>query len=175
MHSKILIVDDMELNREILTEILEDEHPVMEAADGREALERLEEFHDDIAVVLLDLIMPQMDGFAVLEVMKKKGWLDKIPVLVISGENSVEIERKSFEYGASDFVRKPFDHVLVKKRVNNVTDLYMYKNRLEHKVEEQTKTLQEQNSLLKVQASRLRENNARILDALGTIVESRNL
>ncbi len=175
MHRKILIVDDSDINRGILKEILKGEHPVMEAADGREALERLEEFYDDIAVVLLDLIMPEMDGFAVLEVMKKKGWMEKIPVLVITGEDSVEIERKSFEYGASDFVRKPFDNILVKRRVNNITDLYMYKDRLELKVEEQTKTLQEQNELLKVQAERLKENNARILDALGTIVESRNL
>lgn len=175
MHRKILIVDDSDMNRDILAEILEGERPVMEAVDGREALEILEKFHDDIAVVLLDLIMPQVDGFAVLEVMKKKGWLDKIPVLVITGEEAVEIERKSFEYGASDFVRKPFDNILVKRRVNNVTDLYMYKDRLEHKVEEQTKKLQEQNRLLKVQADRLKENNARILDALGTIVESRNL
>lgn len=175
MHRKILIVDDSDVNRDILTEILEDERPVMEAVDGSEALEILEKYHDDIAVVLLDLIMPQVDGFAVLEVMKKKGWMDKIPVLVITGEEAVEIERKSFEYGASDFVRKPFDNTLVKRRVNNVTDLYMYKDRLEHKVEEQTKKLQEQNRLLKVQADRLKENNARILDALGTIVESRNL
>lgn len=175
MHRKILIVDDSDMNRDILTEILEDESPVMEAADGREALEILEKLHDDIAVVLLDLIMPQTDGFAVLETMKKKGWMEKIPVLVITGEDSVEIERKSFEYGASDFVRKPFDSILVKRRVNNVTDLYMYKDRLEHKVEEQTKKLREQNRLLKVQADRLRENNARILEALGTIVESRNL
>ncbi|MBD5534103.1 MAG: response regulator [Lachnospiraceae bacterium] len=175
MHRKILIVDDSDINRGILTEILEDEHPVMVAVDGREALDLLEEFHDDIAVVLLDLMMPEMDGFAVLEVMKKRGWMEKIPVLVITGEDSVEIERKSFEYGASDFVRKPFDNILVKRRVNNITDLYMYKDRLEHKVEEQTKTLQEQNELLKVQADRLKENNARILDALGTIVESRNL
>lgn len=175
MHRKILIVDDLEMNRDMLAEMLQDEHPVMQAADGKEALELLDKFHDDIAVVLLDLIMPEMDGFAVLEAMKERGYMEKIAVLIITGEDSVEIERKSFEYGASDFVRKPFDHMLVKRRVDNMTDLYMYKSRLEDKVEEQTKTLQEQNKLLKVQADRLKENNTRILDALGTIVESRNL
>ena len=89
MRSKILIVDDMELNREMLTAILEDEYPVVEAESGKKAIEILEELQDEVAVVLLDLIMPDMDGYEVLEEMRRRLWMDKIPVLVISAESKV--------------------------------------------------------------------------------------
>ncbi len=174
MQNTVLVVDDMEINREILAEILGEEYQVKTAEDGRKALEMIEELHEELAVVLLDLMMPVVDGFAVLEVMQEKGWSDKIPVLIISGETSVNAERKCFDYHISDFIRKPFDNALVKKRVRNVVSLYQYQRGLEDKVQAQTKTLREQNKLLQLQADKLRKSNTNIIEILGTVVEYRD-
>lgn len=175
MQKKVLIVDDVEMNREILAMILEDEYPVMQAEDGEQAIRLLETHHDEIAVVLLDLIMPKKDGYEVLRFLNTKEWTDQIPILVISGESSVEVERECFTLGVSDFVRKPFDNVMVKKRVTNIVDLFSYKNELELKVEKQTKTLKQQYHLLHEQAETLRRNNRQIIDVLGAVVETRDL
>lgn len=175
MRNKVLIVDDMELNCEILTEILEDEYSIVTAENGKTALDIIQSSNEELAVILLDLVMPEIDGFGVLSVMKKQGLMDKIPVLVISGESSIKIEKQCFEYGVSDFIRKPFDNTLVKKRVNNIVHLFQYQNELEEKVEKQTETLRKQFQLLKLQAEKLKKNNEQIIDILGTVVESRNL
>lgn len=175
MRSKVLIVDDMELNREMLTAILEDEYPIVEADSGKKAIELMELYQDEIAVVLLDLIMPEVDGYAVLETMKSKSWMGKIPVLVISAESRVDAERRCFELGVSDFIRKPFDNAIVRNRVKNTVDLFTYKNELEEKVEKQTETLKKQYRLLVMQAEKLKESNTKIIDILGTVVEGRNL
>lgn len=175
MRSKILIVDDMELNRKMLAAILEEDYPIVEAADGKKAIELLETLQNEVAVVLLDLIMPDMDGYAVLEEMGRRRWMDKIPVLVISAEARVAAERRCFELGVSDFIHKPFDNAIVRNRVRNTVELFTYKNELEEKVEEQTETLKRQNKLLAAQAARLKESNTRIIDILGTVVECRNL
>ena len=94
MKDTVLIVDDMELNREMLREILEEDYEIAMAGDGLEAVGRLEDMHNDIAVVLLDLQMPGMDGFEVLKEMESRGWIEKIPVLIITGEKSTEVENQ---------------------------------------------------------------------------------
>jgi len=175
MKDKILIVDDAELNRDILTGILEEEYTVIEAADGKTALSILEQQHDELVVVLLDLMMPEVDGYQVLEVMRKKQWMEKLPVLIISGETALNAEKKCFEYGVSDFIKKPFDNFLVKKRVSNIISLFQYQNELEKKVEKQTETLRKQYRLLQLQAEKLHKSNENIVDILGTVVECRNL
>lgn len=175
MRDKVLIVDDMKMNRELLSDILEDEYSILEAENGSEAIEILETKNSEISIVLLDLIMPVMDGIAVLKEMKKNKWIDEIPVLVISSENSVNVERECFEYGVSDFIRKPFDFPVVKKRVDNMVSLYLHKNKLEETVEKQTETLRRQYQLLKKRGEELERNNVRIIDILGTVVEYRNL
>lgn len=175
MRSKVLIVDDMELNREMLTAILEEEYPIMEADSGKKAIEILEQCQDEIAVVLLDLIMPEMDGYAVLEAMKNRAWMKKIPVLVISAESKPDAERRCFQLGVSDFIHKPFDSSIVRNRIKNIVDLFSYKNELEEKVEKQTETLKKQYRLLVMQAEKLKETNDKIIDILGTVVEYRNL
>lgn len=175
MRNKVLIVDDMKLNREMLAVILEENYPVMEADNGRKAIDTLQEHQDEIAVVLLDLIMPDMDGYAVLEEMKKQNWMEKIPVLIISAESKIEVETRCFKLGVSDFIRKPFDAATIKNRVRNVVDLFAYKNELEEKVASQTETLKKQYKLLVMQADKLKESNAQIIDILGTVVECRNL
>lgn len=160
MRNTVLVVDDMEINREILTEILSEEYEVKLAENGRKALEMIQEMQGELAVILLDLMMPEVDGFAVLEVMQKTGWIEKIPVLIISGETSLKAEKRCFEYGISDFIRKPFDNILIKKRVKNIVSLFQYQRELEQKVEEQTMTLRKQYKLLQLQADKLKKSTA---------------
>lgn len=175
MRDKVLVVDDVEINRSMLEEVLEEDYEVALAENGREALEFLKESHKDTAVVLLDLRMPEIDGFTVLDVMKRQGWMKKIPVLVISGENTFEAESTCFEKGVSDFIQKPFDSTLIKARVKNVVDLFAYKNKLEEKVAVQTEAIRKQYKVLQLQAEKLQEGKLKMLDILGNVVEYRNL
>ena len=176
MREKILIVDDVATNRDILSVMLGEIYPdIIEANDGENAIEMVEKYVNDISVILLDLIMPKKSGYEVLEYMIQKNLLEKIPVLIISGESSLEAERKCLNLGVADFIRKPFDKVSVQKRVKNTADLYRYKSELEKKVVSQNAALNKQNKLLNEQAVKLRENNEKILDLLGNVVEYRNL
>lgn len=175
MKDKVLVVDDIKINREILADMLAEEYDIVQAEGGMKALKILKEQHEDFAVVLLDLIMPEVDGFAVLEVMRSQKWIEKTPVIVISGEDSKETEKKSLGLGASDFIRKPFDQYLVKRRVKNTADLFSYKRSLGKKVESQTEKLRKQYRLLQLQAEKIRESNTKIIDILGNVVEQRNL
>lgn len=175
MRDKVLVVDDVEINRDILEEILKDDYCVIKAEDGEKALQVMQECNEEIAVILLDLVMPKMDGYTVLEELHNNKWMDKIPVLIISAESSAETETQCYDYGISDFIRKPFDNRVIKKRVQNVVDLFAYKNNLEEKVAEQTKTLKKQNEILHIQAEELHQNKAKIIEILGTVVEYRNL
>ena len=99
---RILVVDDVEVNRELLRNMLEDEYIVETAEDGDQAVRKLEVYKDETAALLLDLQMPKLNGFAVMDVMKHRGWLKKIPVLIISSEDAVEVENQCFELGVSD-------------------------------------------------------------------------
>lgn len=116
---RILVVDDVEVNRELLRNMLEDEYIVETAEDGEQAVRKLGGYRDEIAALLLDLQMPKMDGFAVMSEMKERGWLKHIPVLVISSEDAVEVENQCFELGVSDFVHKPFEASIVRNRIRN--------------------------------------------------------
>ncbi len=175
MANRILVVDDAELNRDLLRTILEDTYEIEEAQDGKEAIKILEDHWREIKTVLLDIHMPEINGFDVLEYMGKKAWIGKIPVLIITGERTVENEIRCFELGASDFILKPFDRVIIKKRVKNVVELFDYRHELEKKVEKQTQTLKQQYQMLQMQATKLRESNDKIVEILGTVVEHRNL
>ena len=116
---QILIVDDSAMNRAILSEILQQDYRILEAANGEEALERLNQYSGDIALVLLDLIMPGMDGFAVLDFMTRNHTIEDVPVIMISSEDSEESIRRAYEMGASDYVNRPFDSKVVYRRVYN--------------------------------------------------------
>lgn len=152
---KILVVDDEEVNRELLRVILENDYTVVTAEDGEEALQKLQEYHDETAAILLDLQMPKADGFAVIAEMRKNGWMSRTPVLIISGEQTVTVENQCFEMGVSDFIHKPFEASLVKNRVKNTIDLFNCKNQLEQKVEEQAVTLEKQSQIIQMQAEKL--------------------
>lgn len=175
MNKSILIVDDVDLNREMLIEILQDEYAVLEAESGKRALDIIQEKRKEIAVILLDLVMPDMDGIQVLERLKNDRIIRKIPVLIISGEKSIEIEKQCFELGVSDYIEKPFSSILVKKRVKNAIDIFSYKDRLEEKVQEQTAALHKSYRMLQAQAEKLLRRNQEIIDVLGTVVEYRSM
>lgn len=172
---KILIVDDVEINCDMLADFLGEKYETLTTTDGADALKILEKQQDQIDLVLLDLAMPGMDGFEVLTVMKQNNWLKRTPVIVISGENAMESEKRSLELGAVDYVRKPFDRYVVERRVQNTLDLYDYKRLLEKKVEDQNVLLKEQNERLRRQSEKIKANNRQIIDVLGTVVEYRNL
>ena len=157
---KILVVDDVEINRELLHNILKDDYIIEMAGDGEQAIQKLKENQGKIAAILLDLQMPKKDGFAVIADMKKNGWMPKLPVLVISGEYSVEVENQCFELGVSDFIHKPFESSIVKNRIRNTLELFAYKNQLEQKVEEQEEKLKRQHELIEKQAQKLRRTES---------------
>ena len=158
--SQILLVDDSAMNRMMLTEILRDSYHVLEAENGRECMEKLQAEAGNIALVLLDINMPVMDGFEVLKAMNANHTIEDIPVIMISSEDSDATIRRSYELGASDYVNRPFDARIVYRRVTNTIKLYAKQRRLVQMVSEQI---------------RARENNTDMLvGVLSHIVEFRN-
>lgn len=144
----ILIMDDSEMNRAILTEILQQDYRILEAANGAEALEKMNEYSGEIALVLLDLIMPVMDGFEVLDYMNRNHTIEDIPVIMISSEDSEESIRYAYEMGASDYVNRPFDSRVVYRRVYNTIKLYAKQRRLVSMVSDQIRKQEKNTSML---------------------------
>ena len=157
---KILIVDDLEMNREILSSILGDEFDILEAADGKECISVIRKYGRDIALVLLDIVMPEMDGFEVLEFMNKHEWIDDIPVIMISSEDSAASVKKAYEMGVSDYINRPFDVEVVHRRVFNTIKLYAKQRRLI--------------ALITNQVYEKEKNNRILIEILSQIVEFRN-
>ena len=127
---KILIVDDSDMNREILTEILKQDYELLEAENGEVALRMLEQYGTGIALVMLDLVMPKMDGFQVLMVMNERRLLEDIPVIMISSADSGKYISEAYGFGVSDYIRRPFDARVVYQRVLNTIKLYSKQRRL---------------------------------------------
>ena len=158
--SQILLVDDSKMNRMMLKEILGGDYSILEAENGQECLEKMRAEAGNIALVLLDINMPGMDGFEVLKAMNANHTIEDIPVIMISSEDSDATIRRSYELGASDYVNRPFDARIVYRRVTNTIKLYAKQRRLVQMVSEQI---------------RARENNTDMLvGVLSHIVEFRN-
>ena len=121
---RVLVVDDSDINREILSGILKSEYDIIEAKNGKEALLQIEKHGDDLAVILLDLIMPVMSGFDVLEYMNERGYIANIPVITISGDDSGKTVRAAYDKGVSDYITRPFDARVVYRRVSNTVKIY---------------------------------------------------
>ena len=126
---QILIVDDETVNREILKTMFE-EYDRLEAENGREAIEKIAGSRN-LVLILLDISMPVLSGFDVLEYMKEHKLLEKIPVILITGETVIDSEDKAYSYGAADVIHKPFYPHIVKKRSQNIIDLYQHKLEME--------------------------------------------
>jgi len=157
----ILIVDDIDINRMILKEILQDDYKVIEASSGYEACKILFEYNIMPTAVLLDIIMPEIDGFQVLERIKGNEKTKNIPVLFITAADSDETESRGLKSGAADYVTKPFNHDVVRARVDNHINLARYRHRLEQ--------------LVARKAAEVTRTYEQTLEVLATIIEYRNL
>lgn len=156
----VLIVDDSEMNRAILNEMLKDEYCILEADNGRAALDMVDRYGDELSLVLLDIVMPGVSGFEVLADLSRRSVSDNLPVIMISSEDSDDMVLCAYELGASDYISRPFDDRIVRRRVNNIIRLYAKQRRL--------------TSLLSQQYN-ARVNNSRILvDIMASVMEVRN-
>ena len=156
----ILIVDDSELNRVMLAAMLGENYEILEASDGIEALSVIQKYETSIDLVLLDIVMPGMDGFEVLKVMNQKHWIDTIPVIMISAENDTSYMEKAYELGATDYIKRPYESYIIHRRITNTLMLYEKQKRLLNMVEEQIYEKE--------------KNNSMMINILGHIVEFRN-
>ena len=156
----ILIVDDSELNRVMLAAMLGENYEILEASDGVEALSVIQKYETSIDLVLLDIVMPGMDGFEVLKVMNQKHWIDTIPVIMISAENDTSYMEKAYELGATDYIKRPYESYIIHRRITNTLMLYEKQKRLLNMVEEQIYEKE--------------KNNSMMINILGHIVEFRN-
>lgn len=156
----ILIVDDSEMNRAILSEILGSDYNILEAANGEECLAMLEQYDTGIALILLDIVMPVMDGFEVLAAMNRNHRIEDIPVIMISSEDSDPVVRHAYEMGVSDYVSRPFDASIVYRRVFNTIKLYAKQRRLISLVTSQTREKE--------------KNTQMMVSILSEVVEFRN-
>ena len=164
---KILIVDDVELNRAILCELFAGDYEILEADNGKTAVDLMEQYHEEIAIVLMDIVMPIMDGLEALEIMNGKGLTEKTPIFLITAESSNDAISKGFRLGVVDVVLKPFNPDNICQRVNNIIELYRYRYKLEKLVQEQMTKIEKQNE-------QLRNFNVAMIDTLSTIVEFRD-
>ena len=159
VEARILIADDSKMNQQILSEILGVRYEYLYADDGMQALELLHsEF--DIDLLLLDINMPRLDGFGVLEVMKQRNWLQEIPVIITSSEDDESFIQKAYELGVTDYIRRPFNLTVTQRRVSNALTLYARQKNLVHLAEEQVYEREKTNSA--------------IINILSHVVESRN-
>lgn len=159
MKPKILIADDSAMNREILTDILGTEYEYLYAENGLQTLETLET-NSDVDLLLLDIFMPELDGFGVLSAMKGWNWLDELPVIILSSEDNAEFIQRAFDLGAADYIRRPFNLTVIQRRVSNTLMLYARQKRLMKVVEQQVLERE--------------RNNSTMVSILSHVIEARN-
>ncbi|RGX55279.1 diguanylate cyclase [Anaerotruncus sp. AF02-27] len=158
--SKILIVDDAELNRSVLADILDEKYEIIEAENGLEAIAQIERNKRELSLVLLDIMMPEVDGFEVLAIMNKNKWLEQIPVIIISSETSPAYIENAYDLGAMEYISRPFEPRTVQHRVSHMIMLYSKQKHLENMVTEQMLEKEKSNQIM--------------VDVLSHIVEFRN-
>lgn len=164
----IMIADDAEINREILKLIFQEQFNIIEAENGQQTIDILDEQHEKIAMLFLDLIMPEKTGLEVMEHMQDKGYMSYIPVIMITGEATDETDLKAYEYGASDIIYKPFNSKVIMRRMLNILELFENRLDIEQKLEERTQALRENQK-------KLERNNEFLVNALSSVVEFRSL
>lgn len=156
----VLIVDDSEMNRAILSEMLKDEYCILEADNGRAALDMVDRYGDELSLVLLDIVMSGISGFEVLADLSRRSGIDNLPVIMISSEDSDDMVLRAYELGASDYINRPFDSRIVRRRVNNTIRLYAKQRRL--------------TSLLSQQYNERVKNSRMLIDIMAGVMELRN-
>ena len=163
----MLIVDDDELNRDILSMIFEADHAILQAENGLQGLEVLAGHEDEICAILLDVVMPVMDGMSMLEHLAYRHVPERIPVFLITGESDSEVIKQAYDLGVMDVISKPITPHIVLRRVNSVMELFAARNHLADVVAEQTEELREQNQ-------QLQNLNMGMIEALATATEFRS-
>ena len=156
----ILIVDDSEMNRAILNEMLKDEYRILEADNGRTALDMVDRYGDELSLVLLDIIMPGVNGFEVLGELSRRSVADSLPVVMISSEDSDDVVLRAYELGASDYINRPFNARVVRRRASNTIRLYAKQRRL--------------TNLLSQQYNERVKNSRMLIDVMAGVMELRN-
>ena len=144
----ILIVDDSAMNRALLADMIGDEYEILEAENGLRAIGQMQALGTGISLVLLDIVMPEMDGFDVLAVMNRHGWIKDIPVIMVSSESASTYIERAYELGVTDFISRPFDANIVRRRVLNTTMLYAKQKALIGMVADQIYEREKGNSLM---------------------------
>ena len=134
---RILIADDSEMNRSILADMLGEEYEILEAENGVEAVSAIQKHRMEIDLLLLDIVMPEMDGFEVLTVMNRNNWIEDIPVIMISAETAPSHVERAYNLGVTDFITRPFNALVVHRRVVNTTLLYAKQKKLVSMVADQ--------------------------------------
>jgi len=175
MGNTLLVVDDLKFNRVILKNLLNQEYEIAEAENGAEALEIIEKKPDEICGVLLDLVMPVMNGVEFLKQAGEKGYLDRFPVLVVTAEQEINQVQECFDYGVSDFIRKPVNTEFVKSRVDRLVELYRSRNQYKAQADKHSATVTNQYRMLQAQSAKLKKTNENMVKLFGTIIEYRNL
>ncbi|MCR5564140.1 MAG: response regulator [Desulfovibrio sp.] len=165
---KILIADDVSVSREILRSMFEADYEILEAADGEEALRIIEEQKEALRLILLDIFMPKMTGFEVLERVSEDDRLTKIPVIVITAESTAQNDMKAYEFGVADVIAKPFARNVVTRRARNIIELYEQRRDIEKQLEARTEEL-------RASQLRLEKNNEFLVNALSSVVEFRSI
>ncbi len=168
MARKILIVDDVSINREMLMTMFEEQFETLEAENGQRAIEILKENQDEISIIFLDLLMPVKSGMDVLMYMNLHGLIEQIPVIVITSESDAETSVRAYEYGAADIIFKPFSRRVVTRRALNIIELYESRKQTQAQLDERTKELLEMQKKVK-------RNNEFLINALSSVVEFRSL
>lgn len=156
----VLIVDDSEMNRVIISEMLKDEYCILEADNGRTALDMVDRYGDELSLVLLDIVMPGISGFEVLAGLSRRSVSDNLPVIMISSEDSDDMVLRAYELGASDYINRPFDSRVVRRRVSNTIRLYAKQRRL--------------TNLLSQQYNERVKNSRMLIDIMAGVMELRN-
>ncbi|KXL54087.1 cyclic di-GMP phosphodiesterase response regulator RpfG [Anaerotignum neopropionicum] len=166
-NKELLVVDDVEVNRVILREIFQEDYTVLEAQNGLEALAIIDDHGENLAAVLLDIVMPVMDGFGVLEALQERDFIKKVPIFLITAECSEEVTLRGFELGVMDVIERPIVAHIVKKRMESIIELCMMRNQLNNQVSLQEKKLVEK-------AREIQELNNAMISALATAIEFRD-
>ena len=148
------------MNRSILADMLDDEYDIIEAENGKQAVSILQQHREEFSLVLLDIVMPQLDGFGVLNIMNENGWIEEVPVIMISAESSSTHVERAYQLGVTDFIGRPFDALIVHHRVVNTLFLYNKQRKLANLVAEQIYEKEKRSNLM--------------IDVLSHIVEFRN-
>lgn len=146
----VLIVDDSDINRFLLKSMLEHKYKILEASDGKQAIEVIEDYRQNISLILLDIEMPNMGGFEYLNYLKKNEYLNDIPVIMISSDNNEDVILRSYELGAIDFITRPYNAKIVEQRVDNISRLFLKQRKFKTEIRKQLNKSDEENKMLSI-------------------------